>query len=47
MLSAASATPAVLAVTPLFGVQRVDDDQTLCAGGGLGQWGGHVSTSLR
>jgi hypothetical protein len=41
MLSAAGATAAVLAVTPLLGVQGVDGDQTQCAAGGLAQWGGH------
>jgi hypothetical protein len=38
MLSAATATAAVLVITSRLRVQRVDGDQTLCAAGGLGQW---------
>jgi hypothetical protein len=41
MLSSATATPAMLVITPRLCVQRVDGDQSLCAADGLGQWDGH------
>jgi hypothetical protein len=41
MLSSGTAAPAGLVITSRLGVGRVDGDQTRCAAGELGQWGGH------